>query len=302
MGPFRIIHKNTYKYKEDVGLCHNELHLKPRDTPNQRLLDFRIQIRPEPVLLHPRMDYYGNPVHYASIQSSHGVLEVLSDSIVELMDQKAWPSVSVSLVREWIAAVSGDAAIEVIEFLLDSPMVGRSDVLSRYGEDLFQDHFDFLTAVHNLTQRIYKDFEYLGGVTHADTTVLESFEKKKGVCQDFAHVGVGILRSLGFPARYVSGYLETFPPPGKPKLIGSDASHAWFSAFIPGYGWFDFDPTNNKPTDHSYITTSLGRDYSDVTPIKGVIFGGGEHTVDVGVDVIRLEEGITSLMQLPPAP
>ena len=289
MRRYRIVHKTEYRYTGSVSLCHNEIRLKPRNTPTQTLTGFRLEISPEPILTHEREDAFGNPVHYLAVQNSHEVFSVVSTSEIQIHPRKSAgeKEITVGKMRELLQQVQGEEYVEMMEAMMDSPMVARDPELLAYGRDLFHDQKSYLSAVLDLTKRIFLDFKYEGGVTNAWTTVMESFHTGRGVCQDFAHIGVGVLRSLGFPARYVSGYLETLPPPGQPKLVGADASHAWFSTFVPGAGWFDFDPTNNIPTGPSHITTAWGRDYSDVPPIKGVIFGGGDHRVEVSVDVLN---------------
>ena len=177
------------------------------------------------------------------------------------------------------------------EFLLDSPMIQQHADLAHYAAAFFPDDRPFLSAVMDLTEKIYTDFTYDPGFSDVATPLSDVLKHKRGVCQDFAHFAIGCLRSLGYPARYVSGYLETLPPPGQEKLVGADATHAWFGVFSPGEGWFEFDPTNNKMASEQHITTAWGRDYSDVTPLKGVIFGGGkQHTLSVSVDVQRLAD------------
>lgn len=287
VAKYKIVHKTVYEYSEIVGLCHNEFHLKPRESERQKLLDFRIFVNPSAALVKERFDYFGNPVHYLSVEDTHTNFEVVSESIVEVNTKQSDErgDLDATEMLELLAGLSGEEYLSMTEWRLDSPIVEKSETLAQYGRDLFQTGQPFLESVAELNTRIYNDFEYLNGITHAGTPALEAFQGKKGVCQDFAHVAIGVLRSLGFPARYVSGYIETFPPPGKPKLVGADATHAWFSVWTPSTGWVDFDPTNNQLTGKGYITTAWGRDYSDVTPIKGVVFGGGSHTVQVAVDV-----------------
>lgn len=171
------------------------------------------------------------------------------------------------------------------------PMIQQHTDLAHYAAAFFPDDRPFLSAVMELTEKIYTDFTYDPRFSDVATPLSDVLKHKRGVCQDFAHFAIGCLRSLGYPARYVSGYLETLPPPGQEKLVGADATHAWFEVFSPGEGWFEFDPTNNKMAGEQHITTAWGRDYSDVTPLKGVIFGDGkQHTLSVSVDVQRLAD------------
>jgi transglutaminase-like putative cysteine protease len=175
--------------------------------------------------------------------------------------------------------------------MLNSPMVQQHTDLADYATPSFSDDRPFLSAVMDLTQRIFADFSYDPQFSDVATPLADVLKHKRGVCQDFAHLAIGCLRSLGYPARYVSGYLETLPAAGQEKLIGADATHAWFAVYSPGEGWYEFDPTNNKMTTEQHITTAWGRDYSDVSPLKGVIFGGGHSPqLQVSVDVQRVQE------------
>ncbi|HET9257097.1 MAG TPA: transglutaminase family protein, partial [Pseudonocardiaceae bacterium] len=193
-------------------------------------------------------------------------------------------------VREKIQADPGDDALDARQFMLDSPLVRNSGDLAAYATESFPARRPLLEAVIDLASRIHHDFDYHPGATGVTTTIEEVLESRSGVCQDFAHVATGCLRSLGLAARYVSGYLETEPPPGQERLAGADASHAWVSVFVPGAGWVDIDPTNDQLVDDRYITTAWGRDYSDVPPLKGVIFTQAEdHDLRVTVDVVPVD-------------
>ena len=196
-----------------------------------------------------------------------------------------------------LAQSSEGDILEAREYLLDSPMIKAFPELKDYAKALFQDERPLLSAVRELTSKIFNEFKYDANSTTVATPLDEVLENRHGVCQDFAHLAIGCLRALGFPARYVSGYLETLPAPGEVKLVGADASHAWFAVFSPGEGWFEFDPTNDIMPAEQHITTAWGRDYSDVTPLRGVIFDGGDsQQLSVSVDVRRIESPASSIV------
>jgi len=210
-------------------------------------------------------------------------VEVLSPE-AGLLDSPPWEA-----VRERVAADTTTPGLEARDFVLPSAFVPPDDAVWDYARASFPPGRPLLEAVRDLTRRIHQEFRYDPGFTTIVTPLAEVLAHRRGVCQDFAHLQIACLRSLGLPARYVSGYLETLPPPGKAKLQGADASHAWVSVYDPEQGWTDFDPTNDQLVGEQHITTAWGRDYGDVTPLKGIIFGGGEHTLEVAVDVERLE-------------
>ena len=184
-----------------------------------------------------------------------------------------------------LAACSHANDFEALPYLFASPFISLSSRTRSFAQTSFQPATPLLRGTLDLMQRIFKGFSYDKSASTIDTTVEQVMENRIGVCQDFAHLAISCLRSLGLSARYVSGYLETIPAPGKPKLVGSDASHAWVSVFIPDFGWVDFDPTNNLVVDQSHITLAWGRDYGDVAPVKGVVMGGGTHSLSVSVSV-----------------
>jgi transglutaminase-like putative cysteine protease len=178
--------------------------------------------------------------------------------------------------------------LDARQYVIDSPMIKTSAELGSYAQPSFLPNRPLVEVVRDLMQRIYKDFIYDPSFTTIATPLSEVLKYRRGVCQDFAHLAIACLRAHGIAARYVSGYVETRPEPGKPRIVGADASHAWFSVYIPGIGWLDFDPTNNTVPLDQHITLAWGRDYADVTPLKGIAFGGGQHTLSVSVDVLRL--------------
>jgi transglutaminase-like putative cysteine protease len=290
---YRVTHLTRYDYSDVVSLCHNLAHLKPRVQPGQVCFASQLQVEPIPGVMREFRDFFGNQVSYFSVQQAHRQLRVTAVSEVEVTPRPLADEASALIAWEAVRdAVSRDSALEAIEariYCLDSPFVKGGPELSGYAAPSFIPGRPLLEAVQDLTGRIYQDFTYDPGFTEVATPLGEVLAHKRGVCQDFAHLAIGCLRSLDLPARYVSGYLETLPPPGKPKLRGADASHAWFSVFLPGEGWLDFDPTNNTMPEEQHVTTAVGRDFGDVTPVQGVLYGGGEHDLHVAVDVERLE-------------
>jgi transglutaminase-like putative cysteine protease len=285
---YRVSHKTIYRYAEPASLSQNELYLQPRDTGTQRVIESRLSIVPEPQYLHRRTDYFGNNVHIFMVQHPHRELAIAATNLVETACPAApgpdqtppWDSVAGRL-----AANDDPALLAPSQFVFASPLVSTSPAIRDYARPSFPPGKPLLEGALDLTARIFSEFKYDKGATTVDTSVDQVLASHKGVCQDFAHLAIGGLRSLGLAARYVSGYLETKPPQGKPKLIGADASHAWVSLFIPDAGWIDLDPTNNLIPGESHITVAWGRDYGDVTPVKGVVMGGGTHTLSVQVDV-----------------
>jgi len=291
---YRIRHTTRYHYAETVSQCYSVTHLLPRATPFQDCRKEQIQVDPLPVSAAYRDDYFGNRSYHFSVQVPHQMLEVTATSEVDVLAQSMNLSLDFSAscgdVRAMLADSAGSAdTLLAREFTLDSAMVSAGQELAAYAGSSFSDDRPFLAAVSELTRRIFDDFTYDPRSTEIATPLQEVLAQRRGVCQDFAHLAIGCLRSLGFPARYVSGYLETLPPPGSPRLEGVDASHAWFAVYIPDQGWWDFDPTNNLLPAGQHITTAWGRDYADVTPLKGAVFGHDtRHSLEVEVDVARL--------------
>lgn len=291
---YRVTHTTRYHYSDTVNQCHSVAHLLPRDTPFQQCGRAEVLLDPRPVAAVDRRDYFGNRSYHFSVQAPHEVLEITAVSEVEVAEGRASLALdfgpSCADVREQLADIRVEANLLVREFQLDSPLVESCAELADYAAPSFSSDRPFLSGVRDLTRRIFSDFAYDPHYTDVATPLSEVISHRRGVCQDFAHFAIGCLRSLGYPARYVSGYLETLPPPGQARLQGADASHAWFSVYSPAEGWCDFDPTNNLLASQQHITTAWGRDYGDVTPMKGTIQGGGaSHSLEVEVDVTRLE-------------
>lgn len=290
-----VKHNTRYQYALSVSNCYNLAFVIPRATNTQQIENTQIDLVPIATTRNTRTDYFGNLFLQFSIEQDHTELELNVTSIIEVKDKVANDNLDFgnpcSYVKYLLQHRDDSETLNAREFILDSPMVQQHQDLADYAAPSFADDRPFLSAVLDLTQRIFKDFTYDAHFSDVATPLADVLKHRRGVCQDFAHLAIGCLRSLGFSARYVSGYLETIPPVGEPKLLGSDATHAWFAVYSPGEGWYEFDPTNNKMTGEQHITTAWGRDYSDVTPLKGVIFGGGHSPqLFVSVDVRRVEE------------
>jgi transglutaminase-like putative cysteine protease len=291
---YRVSHLTRYAYAEPVSSCYNLAHLLPRDTSYQRTLHSHLEIAPRPFQQSTRNDYFGNPVCHFTIQEPHRGLEIHASSEIEVQVERreSWLDWGLACgeTRRLMLEASDAETLLAREYRLESPLVRRHARLADYARAAFDDRASLLTAVSELNARIHADFTYDSGFTTVSTPLAEVLTHRRGVCQDFAHLAIGCLRALGFAARYVSGYLETQPPPGTQKLRGADASHAWFAVFVPGVGWVEFDPTNGQRAGGGYVTAAWGRDFSDVTPLKGVIFGGGEEQVlTVEVDTDRVD-------------
>ncbi len=290
---YRVVHRTEYSYPQPVLLAHNETHLTPRSLGRQNVLYHQLEVDPSPNVVSKREDFFGNSVKYFSLEAPHSYLWVTATTELEIERGAGQPHMQSSAPWEETAARVREErtrdTLDARQYVLESPMAPVFPELEDYAEESFSPGRPVVEAVHDLMRRIHADFTFDPGFTTVATPLSDVFEHRRGVCQDFAHLAVACLRAQGQPARYVSGYIETAPPPGQERLVGSDASHAWFSVYDPGAGWLDFDPTNNQIPMDQHITTAWGRDYSDITPLKGVIFGGGGHGTTVSVDVVRLE-------------
>lgn len=290
---YEIIHRSAYAYTSDVSVSHHVARLTPRPLPFQRRLTHELTIEPNPSLLTHHDDYFGNRTTFFTVAGSHRSLVVTSRSQVEISPRAtplAGDSPSWEKVRDLFRGHAAAAATEVQEFIFPSAFVPRLAALADYAVESFPAQRPMLAAVLDLTRRMFHDFKFDPKATTIATPLEQVIKDRRGVCQDFAHFQIGCFRALGLPARYVSGYLETRPPPGKPKLAGADASHAWVQVFIPPAGWVDVDPTNNLLPSDRHVTVAWGRDFDDVSPIRGVIVGGGKHALGVAVDVTPLHE------------
>jgi transglutaminase-like putative cysteine protease len=290
---FDLWHKTKYTYEHGASYCHNITTIKPKTFKGQTLLEYSLDITPTPTDISERLDFFGNSVTRFSIQQNHTSLEVIARSKVARdydaqFDESSFLKGKDVTLEETKAHLKGTDSklIDVRQFVMPSPLiaVGIKDVKA-YAALSFKPNRSFFEATHELMERIYTDFDFVPGFTNIATPLKEVMAEKKGVCQDFAQIAIASVRSMGLPARYVSGYIETVPPVGKEKLIGTDASHAWFSVYIPHYGWVDFDPTNNQIPKNQHIVVAHGRDYYDVPPLKGVIYSMGKNTMEVAVDL-----------------
>jgi transglutaminase-like putative cysteine protease len=284
---YKIIHRTTYRYKYPVSVGNHVACLKIRSLPHQSSKS-ELSISPTPVTQTERTDFFGNKLCFFTIQEPHRELVVEARSEIDI-DRASSSSEHASLPWEAAsAALSKDHSAEGIEayqFGFESPRIRIRPEFASYALESFTPGRAMRDALLELTARIYRDFRFDSKVTNVRTPAEEVFRKRRGVCQDFAHVQIACLRSINLAARYVSGYLRTYPPPGKPRLVGADASHAWVSAYCPGSGWLDVDPTNNVVPSDGHVTLAWGRDYGDVSPLRGLVLGGGAHTLKVAVDM-----------------
>jgi len=290
----QVRHRTAYHYSEPVTLGHTEARLTPPTTGRQVCLRSTLHLDPEPRVLHRREDVFGNEVTQFSVETAHSVLVVEARSTLEIRrEAEALPFAQALSVAELQAAFQAPEAEEARLnqlFCLPSLYVPQLEVLRGYGAQSFHPARSVVEATEELMHRIFHDFAYDPTATEVSTPLEAVFEGRRGVCQDFAHCAIGVLRAFGLPAAYCSGYLETEAPPGQEKLVGADASHAWFALYLPGQGWLEFDPTNRqRPTDR-YVFLGRGRDYGDAAPLRGVVQGGGHHEVQVSVDVRSVDE------------
>lgn len=301
----RILHRTLYRYQGSVNMAQHMAHLTPLNTEGQTRHEHSLRISPEPAARAQTLDVFGNLRTFFSLQTPHDALTVEADSLVETSEPNPlpldtdWGALGWETVREHFRYRARAPYDPAAEFLFASPHVPRDDAFIAFAEPAFGDDLPLLEAARALMERIHTELRYEPASTEVNTPALQALEQGKGVCQDFAHIMIGCLRSLGLPARYVSGYLLTQPPPGRPRLVGADASHAWVSVYLPRLDagtdagpqgiWLDFDPTNNRcgwgSPGADYVTLATGRDFTDVSPMRGVIQGGSRHTLKVGVTV-----------------
>jgi transglutaminase-like putative cysteine protease len=285
---FDITHTTTYDYQSTVNVSHHQLRLTPRRMRRQFRFDHSVEVAPTPAATSLHTDYFGNEVMFLTIEGAHRRLQVTSRNRVAVApafipdptETPAWEA-----VRGLFRTDRSVSVLEAGEFIFASPLVVPGEVFADYASPSFAAGRPILDAVVDLMGRIFRDFKFDGTATTVSTPLEQVLAQRRGVCQDFAHLQIACLRSLGLAARYVSGYLETLPPPGQPKLVGADASHAWVSFYCPGLGWTDVDPTNDLLPSMQHITLGWGRDYGDISPVRGVLTGGDEHFLGVSVDV-----------------
>lgn len=287
---YDVRHETVYEYSGEVVHSHQLLHLAPRESVHQTCSAHSIRIDPTPSNSSEELDAFGNPVMRLEFDRPHRRLAVTSSTTVEVRDRPALAAKGESWerVRSQLAYAGrppGAARLEALRFRSESPHVRIKQMFTDYAADCFPAGLPVLACAEALTQKIFKEMKYAPGETSITTSLLEVMEKRRGVCQDFAHLMIACLRSRGLAARYVSGYLRTIPPVGAKSLVGADASHAWVAVFCPTAGWVEFDPTNAVRAGTDHITVAWGRDFGDVSPLRGVIVGGGRHTVTVRVNV-----------------
>jgi transglutaminase-like putative cysteine protease len=312
MPNYRVIHRTHYIYEEPAKLSYNEARLIPRSFSHplfvQSCLGYKIDVEPPWSDQRERVDFFGNRVLFFTIHRPHQQARITAISHVQIEPAQAAgqplsaPELLISGESMWEKArwrLQMELEPEILaarQFTLNSPLIFTFPELVEYAAPSFPPGRPILEAAYDLMQRIYDDFDFMPGATTASTPLADALRKRQGVCQDYAQVMIGCLRAQGLAARYVSGYIETLPSPGQAKLVGADASHAWCSLFVPDMGWIDFDPTNNLLPGDQHITLGWGRDFSDVTPLKGVFFSTGRHRLEVSVDVIRQEERPPTLL------
>ncbi|HEY1082596.1 MAG TPA: transglutaminase family protein [Prosthecobacter sp.] len=287
---YNIIHRTTYTYESAVTVGHYTARLEPRALPFQECPWHELTIRPSPVQRSERADYFGNTSVYFEIEGSHQKLEVIARSLVNVerastfdpTTTPAWETIRDSSRTDTLTPASAAG-----ELTFPSALIPVGPAFADYARPSFPPGRPILEAVCDLNRRIFEDFAFDPTATDYATPVEKALKQRRGVCQDFAQVMIACLRSIGLPARYVSGYLETLPPPGQVKLVGADASHAWVSVYCgETCGWMDADPTNNVLPSERHITAAWGRDFSDVSPLRGVTIGAGEQRLQVAVDVL----------------
>ena len=289
---YEVSHRTTFEYTQSVSISHHLLHLAPRPNPWQVCHRHALFVEPSPAVIEKATDYFGNPTDYITIEEPHDVLSIISRSQVEVhQPPTGHPALSPAWehATQFQHASNGDT-VDIFQFIFDSPLTVSDGAAREYARVSFPPGRPVLEAAVDLMGRIFHEFDYEGGVTDIYTPVDTILKEKRGVCQDFAHLQIACLRSMGLPARYVSGYILTHPPEGKEKLVGADASHAWLSIWVPGDGWTDLDPTNNQIPSGEHITVAWGRDYGDVSPINGLVIGGGQHEIEVSVSVEPKED------------
>lgn len=290
---YNIRHTTDYSYTDPIPVGHNLVHLAPRDTAAQSCREHRLLIDPTPSIRAKRRDYFGNDLEFFSIQEAHDGLRVTAMSLVDVASPVLKKGVRTPSWEDVASAIPGNLTpqgLSVYYLSLPSPRIRTSEALADYARPSFTPQRPIFDAVRDFTGRIHNDFTFDPKATTVSTQPEDFLELRRGVCQDFAHLQIACMRSLGLAVRYVSGYVATTPPPGMPRLAGADASHAWTSVFCGPLGWVDFDPTNDAVVGDQHVTIGWGRDYGDVCPIQGVFVGGGQHRMNVSVDMVPLPQ------------
>ena len=288
---YDVSHRTVYRYTSPVVQSQHIVHMSPRAVDRQTVKGHTLLIDPAPTIRTEREDYYGNRVVMFDIEQQHEELVVHAKSRIAVSEP---PAVNLDSSMPWdalaasVADAKGDVDLEVQRYACASKHTRPTFEIADYARPSFVPGRPVLRAAWDLIARIYDDFVFDATATDVSTPVMKVLQQRRGVCQDFSHLALACLRATHLPARYVSGYILTSPPPGAPRLAGADASHAWISVWSPEFGWVDFDPTNGLIPRDEHITIAYGRDYDDVSPISGILLGGSEHSVAVGVDVVPL--------------
>jgi len=292
---YRVRHVTRYTYRYPVDLGTHVLHLRPRPLPWQKIMSAAITADPAPARRRDALDHFGNLVTWLFVDLPHAGFEIAAESMVDVRLPDPPPAAE-TLAWENVAATArtgGPGAWRAAEFLFESPMATADPDAAAYAARSFAPDRPVLEGLLELNQRIHADFRFRAGVTTLATPVAEVMTRREGVCQDFTHLMIAALRGLGLPARYVSGYIRTYPPPGMTQRLGTDQSHAWIGCWLgPEHGWIDLDPTNGLVVRDEHVVLAWGRDYSDITPVRGMILGGGEHRMSVRVELQAAEPGL----------
>lgn len=287
---YRVRHYTEYDYQDAASACYNRLCLTPNSGEQQHCLNSEVLITPIPDEINYRHDFFGNKLIFFSLNQEHKKLRININSVVTV-DGRPNADLAFSSMILWKDVhqyLTAHGLFDIIQYTLPSAYVPISEAIKEFSKSCFQEDYTLWSACQSLMKKVYETIEFKPGFTTVNTPVETVLKIKKGVCQDFAHVMIACLRNMGLPARYVSGYIETVPPPGKERLVGADASHAWVAVYFPHIGWVEFDPTNNLLPSYKHITVAVGRDYMDIAPIKGIVFSSGKQNLTVKVDVERL--------------
>lgn len=290
---FDVSHKTLYRYTQPVVQSQHLVHMSPREIQHQTVRTHSLMIEPAPAWRFDGLDAFSNPISILDVELPHKEFVIHARSTIETTRP---PEFDFAQTTPWDAldevlyAPGAQVDLGVAQFRCASRLTNPNLEIAAYAAQSFTPGRPVLEGTVDLTRRIYKEFKFDSAATDVSTPITQVFKQRRGVCQDFAHLSLACLRALRVPARYVSGYILTHPAPGQKRLEGADASHAWISVWSPQTGWRDFDPTNGLIVTHEHVTIAFGRDYNDVCPISGILLGGGEHTVNVGVDVTPVED------------
>lgn len=289
---YDVSHRTLYRYTQPVVQSQHLVHMTPRIVAHQTIRAHSLIIEPAPANRYDGLDVFSNPVSILDVEMPHKEFIIHARSTIEISPPPRFDFAATTpwdALDEVLYAPGVPIDLDVVQFRSPSRLTNANLELADYAAQCFTPGRPVLEGAFELTRRIYTEFKFDPTATDVSTPITQVFKQRRGVCQDFAHLSLAFLRAMRIPARYVSGYILTHPPPGEKKLEGADASHAWISVWSPQTGWRDFDPTNGLVVDREHITIALGRDYNDVCPISGVLLGGGDHTVSVGVDVMPVE-------------